>query len=599
MKRNIKKIFSLLLAAIMCLSIFALVACDNGSVGGNESESESESDITPEQTETKIPVASLAEYYIVRPDIQNENLLNAVKDFNKTISEKLSVNTRGITTDFILEGNDLYKEHEYEIVIGSTNREVSASFAEELKYKEYGYAVVGTKIVIAGISVEDTVLAIEKFVADVIDTYEAGSADIVLANDKYICKAEFKFDTLSINGVDISEYDIVYKKTKKLSENEVADALQDSLGRLCGVKIKTVLMNTTSALKEKQIVISDAASLTDAIKAKKDALLEGVNTDEKAIILADENVVWLYGDNVAALLGSMENLLALFNNSADGSITLETGLYDIANTAIKFMSYNVLVGSDMDQGFGPVAERKSGVVKTILTYAPDVFGVQEASNEWMAVLKQELTKYSYASVGVGRDTFNNNPGTKSTGEHCAIFYNSDKYNLIESNTYWLSDTPNKCSKYPESDYIRIFTYAILERKSDGFRFMHVNTHLDFNSALQIKQVNKLLELVDAVGFDGLTFATGDFNMNINASAYQLLLDAGFVNAFDLANVTSERKIDGMIDFCFVRNGRSNSIVEYHHVANDDSDRLYNVDMFPSDHQAVIATVVPVIKENFN
>lgn len=595
MKTNLGKLISLLLAALMCFSVFSLMACDNGSMGGNESESEQET--PPVQTEVKIPVASLADYYIVRPDIQNEDLLEAVKKLNKVISEKLSVNTKGITTDFILEGNDLYKEHDCEIVIGETNRSVSEAFIGELKYKEYGYTVSGTKIVISGVSVADTVLAIEKFIADIIDTYEAGSDSLVFESDKYICAAEFKFDTLSINGTDISEYDIVYKKTKKLGENEIAETLKDTLGKLCGVKIRTVLMNTTSSIKEKQIVISDASSLTDAIKAEKDLLVSEIDAGEKAVILADENVVWLYGDSLAALLGSMDQLVAMFNNSADGSITVESGLYDIMNPQIRFMSYNVLVGSDTENGFGPVAERKKGVIQTILTYAPDVFGVQEASNEWMAVLKQELGKYSYASVGVGRDTFNNNPGTKSSGEHCAIFYNTDKYNLIESNTYWLSDTPDKCSKYSDSSYIRIFTYVILERKSDGFRFMHINTHLDFDSKIQIKQVTKMLELVDAIGFEGLTFATGDFNMRTSASAYKLLLDAGFVNSFDAANISSEPNITNMIDFCLARDNTAELRVENHHVANDEVDRLYNENMFPSDHCAVYATVVPVIKEN--
>ena len=181
------------------------------------------------------------------------------------------------------------------------------------------------------------------------------------------------------------------------------------------------------------------------------------------------------------------------------------------------------------------------------------------------------------------------------GEHSAIFYNKDKYNPIETNTYWLSDTPNKCSRYEESAYIRIFTYAIFERKSDGFRFMHINTHLDFNSALQVKQVGKMLELVDAIGFEGLTFATGDYNMTPGAAAYQMMLDAGFVNSFDEARIKSEPNIKSMIDFVFVRDNTAELRVENHYVANEQEDRVYNEDMFPSDHTAVYGTVVPFVK----
>jgi endonuclease/exonuclease/phosphatase family metal-dependent hydrolase len=126
--------------------------------------------------------------------------------------------------------------------------------------------------------------------------------------------------------------------------------------------------------------------------------------------------------------------------------------------------------------------------------------------------------------------------------------------------------------------------------------MHVNTHLDFANAVQIAQVSKMLELIDEVGFDGVTFVTGDFNMTPSAGAYQLMLEAGFENTFNVANIKSELKIDSMIDFCFIRNGNADSNVETHHVANDAADKVYN-EIFPSDRCAVMATVVPVIKEN--
>jgi endonuclease/exonuclease/phosphatase family metal-dependent hydrolase len=111
------------------------------------------------------------------------------------------------------------------------------------------------------------------------------------------------------------------------------------------------------------------------------------------------------------------------------------------------------------------------------------------------------------------------------------------------------------------------------------------------------QVSKMLELIDNVGFEGLTFVTGDFNMTPAASAYQLMLNAGFKNSFDISRIKSEPNITSMIDFCFVRDNSADVVVEAHYVANDEVDKVYN-ERFPSDHCAVYATVVPVIsKEN--
>ena len=604
MKNLFKKSISLMLVLLMMLASFALIACDKGgdTPGGNNGDSTpapeaSETEPPEEKTEVQINVANLLEYYIVRPDTQNNDMIEAVKTLYNTINDTFGIKTKGITTDFILAGNDTYKEHEYEIVVGETNRAASAEFTSELKYAEYGYAVIGNKIVIAGCSVADTVLAVEKFIAEVVAP-NANNDVIVLENDKIINKAEFKFDTLSINGTDISEYDIVYKKTKQFAENEIAESLQDSIGRLCGAKLKTVLMNTTSTIKPKQIVITDSPALTDAIKAEKSALIANIDSTSQSLILADENVVWLYGESLAAVLDSANQLVDMLSNSANGSVTIKSGSYNITNTQIRCMSYNVLVGSDEAQGFGPVAERKKGVLNTILKYAPDVLGVQEASNEWMTILKLELGKNGYDCVGLGRDTVNNNAGSKSTGEHSAIFYNKEKYTLVETNTYWLTDTPNVKSRHPDSDYIRIMTYAIFERKSDGYRFMHVNTHLDFANKVQLDQVSIMLELMDKIGFEGLTFMTGDFNMRIDYPAYQLFLNAGFKNAFDLAKVKSEPNITSMIDFVLVRDNTASTLVEKHHVANDAEDKVYKEEKFPSDHCAVYATIVPVIpKEN--
>lgn len=601
MNNHFKKAVSLMLVVLMMLSSFALVACDKGgnTPGGNEGNNSeapeaSETEQPAVNTKVEINVANLSEYYLVRPDTQNNDIIDSVKNLFNVLQDTFGIKTKGITTDFILPGNDTYKEHEYEIVIGETNREASIAFTSELKYSEYGYAVIGNKIVIAGCSVEDTILAVDKFIADVI-TPNAGKDVIVLENDKYIQKVDFKFDTLKINGTDISEYDIVYKKTKMFQENEIAESLKDSIGRLCGAKVRTVLMNTTGSVSNKQIVITDSAALTDALKAEKDAMLAGVDPANSSILLADENVVWIYGDTLAAVLDSANQLLELFDNSSDGSVTIASGVYTIENTAIRCMSYNVLVGSDEAQGFGPVAERKKGVLNTILKYSPDILGVQEASNEWMTILKLELGKNGYDCVGLGRDTQNNNKGAKSLGEHSAIFYNTEKYDLVETNTYWLTDTPNVKSYHPDSDYIRIMTYAIFERKSDGYRFMHVNTHLDFSNKVQLDQVAKMLELIDDIGFEGLIFSTGDYNMRIDFPAYQLFLNAGFVNSFSVARTKSEPNINGMIDFVLVRDTTADIRVENHFVANDQEDRVYKDDMFPSDHCAVYATVVPYVK----
>ena len=73
----------------------------------------------------------------------------------------------------------------------------------------------------------------------------------------------------------------------------------------------------------------------------------------------------------------------------------------------------------------------------------------------------------YASVGQGRDG-------GVDGEYSAIFYNKTKFSVLESGTKWLSDTPDKVSKVPESSLNRIFTYALLQRSTDNMKIMFAN-----------------------------------------------------------------------------------------------------------------------------
>ena len=131
------------------------------------------------------------------------------------------------------------------------------------------------------------------------------------------------------------------------------------------------------------------------------------------------------------------------------------------------MSFNVWVS-------GKTTERNERVLNMVLKYLPDTIGFQEVDPVWLSTLKSGL-KDQYDFVGEGR-----NGG--SSGEYNPIFYKKDLFTLVDSGTRWLSNTPTVVSKVEESSLNRIYTYALLERKSDGKRIMVVNTHFDHTRA---------------------------------------------------------------------------------------------------------------------
>lgn len=134
---------------------------------------------------------------------------------------------------------------------------------------------------------------------------------------------------------------------------------------------------------------------------------------------------------------------------------------------VRVMSFNIRctnVGNDSWE------DRIGIVTETIVKSGADSVGVQEATPEWMETLDKELSAYSW--VGVGRDD------GKNQGEFSSIFYLKDKYNLIDSGTFWLSETPEEVSIGWDAGCNRVCTWAVLENKETKEQYVHINSHFD-------------------------------------------------------------------------------------------------------------------------
>lgn len=249
---------------------------------------------------------------------------------------------------------------------------------------------------------------------------------------------------------------------------------------------------------------------------------------------------------------------------------------------IRIMSFNVRCADD---AFGSVKGRSQLICAALEQYAPDSFGVQEATQEWLDILSENLE--DYACVSQMRD------GKKSS-EASAVFYLKDKYTLVDSGTIWLSDTPDEfASKFTWSFCPRIATWVILQDKSTGEIYTHINTHLDHVlESVRVDQIKVLkvkIEELKAKGYP--VVCTGDFNTKEGADAYNemkgCLLDSKYLakNSDDGATYINygqnifETK---PIDFIFVSEGTE---VETYKIIDEKIN-----DMYLSDHAALCADV---------
>ena len=242
------------------------------------------------------------------------------------------------------------------------------------------------------------------------------------------------------------------------------------------------------------------------------------------------------------------------------------------------------------------------VIDTIKENAPDVFGVQEADITWMNTLKNGLP--GYAAIGKGRDWW-------GAGEHCAIFYRTDLFTPIASDTRWLSSTPTKESVYSytengttyKANDKRIMTYVVLERKSDGARFLVVNTHLDNNGdnslavAEKIRkgQIEVMIQQIQGVlnARGNLpTIVLGDFNATPEKSARATMLAKGYSDASSVAaqgsaSSTYNGMSDGtsaILDYIFVSSNLANAVQSYSVCPAKRNGQ------WVSDHNAIVAKI---------
>ena len=187
-------------------------------------------------------------------------------------------------------------------------------------------------------------------------------------------------------------------------------------------------------------------------------------------------------------------------------------------TALRVMAFN-LRHEGGDKKPNDWASRLPVTVEQIELERPDLIGTQEGLHSQLVDLELALDGYRW--IGQGREG-------GSHGEYMAIFYRSDRLELLEYDHYWLSDTPNVVgSKTWGNNCVRMTTWARFLDRETGERFVHINTHFDHQvEAARVKSAELMAERVKRFGRRRVIL-TGDFNCTGGASeAWRVLVAEG-------------------------------------------------------------------------
>ncbi|MDZ7689523.1 MAG: endonuclease/exonuclease/phosphatase family protein [Halobacteriales archaeon] len=263
---------------------------------------------------------------------------------------------------------------------------------------------------------------------------------------------------------------------------------------------------------------------------------------------------------------------------------------------VRLLSYNVLYKGVVEGLYPEIdtepyawEERRDSVAETVKVQGPDVVAFQEVWMDQFDDLDERLPGYAW----VARDD-----GMK----HTPIAYRSDRFEVVESGTFWLSEDDAEPGEAGwDGAHQRLVTHATL-REGDA-EFAVFSVHLDHvgerareEGARVVRE--KVTEFVDA---ETPVAVAGDFNCGPGSDAYERMVERNDAwRGLEDASETAEAVDGPEITFTGLHEDDSEEEQNLDHifvsgfevarqatvVPEDES-----IDFRPSDHRPIVADLL--------
>jgi endonuclease/exonuclease/phosphatase family metal-dependent hydrolase len=202
-----------------------------------------------------------------------------------------------------------------------------------------------------------------------------------------------------------------------------------------------------------------------------------------------------------------------------------------AANSVCVMSFNLRYASYSGANAWP--ERRPIMVDCLREANPDLIGTQEGVYGQLKDLAADLPEYEW--IGLGREG-------GSRGEFMAIFYRRDRFEPLEFDHFWLSDTPAVIGSSSWGNQVRRMTTWVRFRDRQANReFYFFNTHLDHQVQVsREKSAELILQRINALNTTLPILLVGDFNATAGVNPVHdiLVRDGGFA---DLWTTAPERR----------------------------------------------------------
>lgn len=253
---------------------------------------------------------------------------------------------------------------------------------------------------------------------------------------------------------------------------------------------------------------------------------------------------------------------------------------DDKQLTMNIATFNIRMDTPND-GENAWQHRKEMVKDLIKYHEFDIFGTQEGFKHQLDGIL-ELSNYAY--TGVGRDD------GKEAGEHSAIFYRKDKFEILDNGNFWLSETPEVPGKgWDATCCNRICSWAKFRDIRSGKEFFVFNVHYDHEGVIARKNSSHLIiQKIKQIAKGIPVFCTGDFNATPNDEPIKIITDNGYLKDSYLVSLSKPYGTKGTFN-SFKLNAPMTNRIDYIWVTGNIMVNKYGVlneqqyGRFPSDH----------------
>lgn len=508
----LKRLSLVLLIFLLLFSM--LFSCQKGGVPTATEEGETDAPETPSKEAFPIVLSdeSGVYYTVVRPAAGSTVIKDLSDDLVQFASQNggaNNLNLRWKTDQTEAEGSEL--------LVGYTNRPESREVLESIGYDDFAIVSKNGKIVVAAHTenrLREAVSYLKEHLLKVEKDENGKNALRYLGDYTFVSeRKDFLFDAEN----RLSDYSIVYPASSAVLKTE-AEAMRDQIRKAFGTELSVkadseaegkqeiILGRTNRGLSQKHFASSTGAySFASLLLVEDKQILIGGATDAVTVSAARDFTKQYLGGGCSYT----------FNLDAK-TYLLNTGYSfaespDLAEGAeMRIMSFNVLCEL-WDSKAVDVESRMRIVTATLLTYSPEVVGLQEISDQCYQSLNPLFEgTYAFVDTKTERGKTNFSP----------LAYNVEKVTLLEHGVKTLSSGNNPS--------LRVISWGYFERKSDGERFFVANTHWDL-TAMPESRTKQAIEMGDFMvamkeKYDCPVISTGDYNTQSHQEQFQTYLD---------------------------------------------------------------------------